>query len=378
MRVVFADNITSSEETMKRLLLVADEIGFMDRPGYVFPGDWGFVGVRSPHRNVDWSGQPVTVTVHAPPREPVLQLYASYIEADLNNPEFSGTFLAGLADDAFAAIFLQAHAPYRPGVTGATVRTALLADPTLREVAPGPGAHDLETAYLVDTPEHRKGTLRDLLADASARVSIATVVGATTGLAPISESPHFARLIGIRTAALPVSPNPVSTSAPQLGLAIARAVIPDEALQKLNILDVLRYRAETQDAYKAWSTDVERLATRIADIPGDRRQVEIHKLLASEIQPKVREYQNEMASVRDKLFGDLVKQVLVWEVPALILAHAFQGSLGGAIAAFATTRMIPGVVDFLTKRGDIERRNPLAYLIGVRPMPAAAPVVGMP
>jgi hypothetical protein len=76
-----------------------------------------------------------------------------------------------------------------------------------------------------------------------------------------------------------------------------------------------------------------------------------------------------MISVRDRMFGDLVKRVASWELPVLSIAYLAQRSWGEAIAAFigALSPAIPTLVDYLVDVRKFCRTNALAYLIEAVP-----------
>ena len=73
----------------------------------------------------------------------------------------------------------------------------------------------------------------------------------------------------------------------------------------------------------------------------------IQKLLATELLPNVRECENELVSIRDELFGDLIKGVTNWEFPAISIAYFANLGFAGAVPAFATAvgAAVPHVVD---------------------------------
>jgi hypothetical protein len=115
MRIVYSGGTICDLQTLKRLVLIADEIGFMDRPSVTFKG-WGTVGSQSEIRQIKMDDAPIKISVHAPPSGPVNQLYQNYIAADLNNVHFVETFLEGLKNDiAFQELFVQLKANYGQG-----------------------------------------------------------------------------------------------------------------------------------------------------------------------------------------------------------------------------------------------------------------------
>jgi len=88
LKLLFTGASGCDYETLKRLNIVADEIGFMDRPSVVFK-NWGTIGHDSFFRRFrDTDKGPVKWTVHAPPSGPARFLYERYIDPDLANPDF--------------------------------------------------------------------------------------------------------------------------------------------------------------------------------------------------------------------------------------------------------------------------------------------------
>jgi hypothetical protein len=91
--------------TLKRLLIVGDELAFMDRPSVTFK-QWGTVGRNSPMRRLPFETAPVQVRVFEPPSGPAENFFLSYIEADLTSPDFrrieadtAGVMYGECADD---------------------------------------------------------------------------------------------------------------------------------------------------------------------------------------------------------------------------------------------------------------------------------------
>lgn len=155
--------------------------------------------------------------------------------------------------------------------------------------------------------------------------------------------------------------------APFLGIAVAKAVIPDEVLSKLKMTDLFEYRKSAKDAYNAWSVEIERLSAEIDNM--DPAIVESHlpHIIATQVAPRIVDYHNEMKTVRDKLFGDLIKKVTKWELPSISLAYLAKVDLASAMALFtaALVPVVPTLVDYFQDRRQITRKNSMAYLIGV-------------
>ena len=84
--------------------------------------------------------------------------------------------------------------------------------------------------------------------------------------------------------------------------------------------------------------------------------------------PKLREYENEMTSTRDRLFGDIIKSVTAWELPTLSLSYfADNFGYGTALAAFVVgaRATIPRVVDYVNAQRANKRKHAVSFLVGL-------------
>ena len=364
MRLLYSGATHCDVTTLKRLLVIADEIIFMDRPSVTFH-NWGTVGVKSPFRQLPVKGKGVQLSVVSPPSGPATEIYRQYIEADLRNSSFRSIFLEGLAhDDIFASKFIDFEASYRSG-TGNQVRSSILGDPNLPSVSLE-NYLQVQHPFEIEGTNGRRETLKILLIEASIHVTNAMIVSQETGCLPVTDDPYFARLLGIRMSH-PSYIGGTARVAPFLGLEVAKAVIPDNALQQLTIANILKYRMTAKQAYDAWSVEVNRLATRLDQLDPKQVEDEFPRLIASEVAPRIIEYRNDMKAVRDRLFGDMVKEVVKWEMPSLSIAHFAGLSPTNAIALFisALVPAVPHIVDYIQAKRNIGRNHAIAYLIGL-------------
>ena len=130
MKLLYSGGEFCAQMVLKRMLVVAEEIHFMDRPSVTF-GNWGTIGCDSVARRFDWSGSPVLVEVYKLPSGPAQDLYGPYIEADINNPVFVKTVLEGFrSSDEFASKYIRFDANYGSG-TGKEIVHALRQDDNL-------------------------------------------------------------------------------------------------------------------------------------------------------------------------------------------------------------------------------------------------------
>jgi hypothetical protein len=369
MRLLYSGSSECDQPTFKRLLVVADEVSFLDRPSVMF-GNWGTIARPSFFRRFSSEGSPVGLSVFAPPSGPVTRLFQEYIQADLQNLDFIRTFVEGLKkSDSFTVKLIQLDSNYSTG-SGSDVRAALINDPTL--LVPMDSNVEIEhpeNFFDVRTPEGRRDTFKSLLIEESINVTNALIMSEHTGTLPVSDDPFFARLLAMRSTDSSYV-GEVSRLAPFVGYEIAKSVIPDEALQQLTIPQILKYREKTKDAYSAWSTEINRISSRIDQLDPEHLQDEIQRLIATDLAPQMVDLQREMSSVRDALFGDVVKNIISgakWQVPALTLAYFSHYGVAGSISLFASKllQVAPAIVDYIQARRDVARRHAMSYLIGL-------------
>ena len=363
MKLLYSGKEFCDEPVFKRLLVVAEEINFMDRPSVTF-GSWGTIGADSFARRINSAGSPVLIDVFAPPSGPAKNLYAPYIEADINNPIFAQIVLDGfLFSNEFASKFIQFSANYGD-MTGAEIALALRQDNNLLNGSFN-SELDVSNMFDVSTPERRKETFRTaVLIEASIKITSAIILAEETNTIPVSEDPYIAHLIGLRVSDSAYVGG-TSRNAPYLGMDIAQSVIPDEALEHLKVPEILKYREKAKDAYTAWIAEVNKASAEIGNIGDDISPDEIAKIIATDFTPRVVEYRNDMCAIRDDMFSDVMKKVSTWEAPALSLAYFSSLGIAGAVTLFASALApaVPDIIDYFKYKRDIERRNTMSYLI---------------
>ncbi|HEX2691613.1 MAG TPA: hypothetical protein VHN14_33610 [Kofleriaceae bacterium] len=245
MKVLYYGGTFCTDATLKRLLVVAQEITFVDRPSVKLSETSGTVGIPTEARRIEPLDPKygVVISAHAPYANAV-PMYQQYLKRDWQSAAFRHAVLDGLNDPAFAGHVLALDGNYGDA-TGQQIRDALLADSALR--APDLPALDHRTMFKIDTPEARVETLGSLVSEASIMVSGALVGASDTGCAPITDDEELAALFAVRCAEAP-GDGGQSAALAVLGDEIARSVLPDWVLAQLSIGDILDYRAKTKDA----------------------------------------------------------------------------------------------------------------------------------
>ena len=369
-------------DTLWRLLVLANEVCFLDRPSVGFPGQSGTVGHINPMRQFFTGSETVKLSAFRPPNgSEAGGTYEYYMAADLQNSEFLRVFLDGIRDnEAFAYKYLQPAANYGNGVTGSQLRQFLAKDKTLYQASFDPSkSPDIPMMYQPQTADGRLAILQMLLLDASIRITAALLMADELGATPVADDNIHPQLLALRTANKKYVGGTPSL-APFLGLQFVRAVIPDEVLKLLKVPDIITYREKSKDIYAAWNVEIGIAAAKIGDAELRNPSEAVRKIIVTDLLPKLREYENEMISVRDKLFIDTIKNVVTWEFPALSIGYIAHLGFTGAFEAFATAAnagaiagalgagakaFVPPLVDFVASRRATKRKHAVSYVVGL-------------
>jgi len=366
MKLLYVGTHFCPPESIARLFLLGTELCFLDRPSVTF-GNWGTIGADSYMRKVTFGDSPVTISVLKPPSGPAHELYQPYVLADLENPEFLAAVFEGLRSDViFAERMLPPKANYGDGRTGVEIRKFLMEDGTLPKAPLDLEQDKPDLMYKPETAAGRRLTFRALVVDISVQVTSALLMADEASALPVADDSVLPKLLALR-ASNPKYIGGTPSIAPFLGLEFARSVIPDELLRKLEFKDIFEYRRKTKNLYEAWNVELISAAAKIGDVellhPGEA----VQKIIATDLAPKVKEYENEMVTARDALFGNVVKDIAKWELPTLSLSYIANLGYAGALAMFAAGAQatIPHIVDFVKERRAATRKHAVSYFLGL-------------
>jgi hypothetical protein len=375
MRVIYTDSAAPNLISLKRLVLLANELAFMDRPSVTFGEQRGTIGMKSPLAGAkeQFKEAGIGLAIYHPPSGAADKLYLPYIDSDYYDLNFRKAVIDGLRlDKKFAETFIQLNAEYAAFSSdpesdkiykrykGAKVVEALISDPSLVGVSIDK-ADPYNYGYHVETPEGRKATLRLLIESISIQATTTMLACSQKEFSPISDSSTFAQLLGLRLSRFSEKEKPPSYST-QLGFKMLQSVLPDEVLENVDISYLLEYRKETIETYKAWSIDLDRLSVQIEKANPEEVKSEMQNILRTEVVPKMIEYKRAMDSVADKMFGTLIKRCATTASAYITASQIVNVGFNQALIAGALS-LVPAVVDYLNENEAVRRRYSLAYLI---------------
>jgi hypothetical protein len=98
INIFYYPDMFASHTTLKKAIIFFDEIHFMDRPSFSFPGQVGLIGAPSPLRQFEASFRDngVPLFVHGAPGGQVQGDFYAQITADMNDLLFLTRFQDGL------------------------------------------------------------------------------------------------------------------------------------------------------------------------------------------------------------------------------------------------------------------------------------------
>jgi hypothetical protein len=250
------------------------------------------------------------------------------------------------------------------GQTGREIIDAIVRDASMQTAPIGLAARGLplrpqDPAWL------NRRFLERIVGVMSMSLTDAMMVADENDLMVVSDDPFVPQLLGLRYSDKGYIGD-VPSFAPLLGLEWASAVVPDKALSRLTLDQLMDYRAKAGAAYQGWFVELNKMTASLDQMSANEAIKQFPRFRAAEFAPKLREYENDMRAVSEKLFGDVVKTFFKYEVPSVALAYWFAKPGWEVMAAFAALSPLgPALVEYLQSRRATRRKHGSAYLIDV-------------
>jgi hypothetical protein len=158
-----------------------------------------------------------------------------------------------------------------------------------------------------------------------------------------------------------------------LALEVLDHVIPDEALNRVAVRDVLAYRSRNEKLFARFHSYMEELAAEIGDVvPGSEYVKRVRRTVSSKAIPELTKAHDDLISSYEEAFGGIITSSSV-AVASTITATVFSGLdlwqvlLAGALAEGAVIATKAPVELLKAWRGKrTSNRSPMAYIAGIR------------
>jgi len=360
VNVFYYPSMIAEETTLKKAILLFDELHFIDRPSFMF-GNFGTVGTASLLRAYEQSFREngVPLYVHSPRDGPVLGEFLEQVRADINDPEFLKRFQQGMTK----SLIFRDHqvAPGNYGEVGnhEDVTRELMSVNVDADFKPHGTPMDLVGDDRVQhfrfktQTERAKGLVTQALT-CSAMINFALNVSQRQGMTPLADAAPYQDLLGAkyaRAARLLESTND-RIQITDLSFAIFDELVPAERIAPLTLKDVINYRKESEKARETFLEHLGALQAKQGDVgkDGDYSGT-IKDIINTDVVPAARAFKAEIDSVYDRLYGDLAKGALKYLgggsaalqlLGGLSWAHllALAGVTGAALSATAIEAML--------------------------------------
>jgi hypothetical protein len=210
VNVFYYPEMVAAPSTIKKAILLFDEIHFMDRPSFMFGelgGQCGTVGTASPIRQFEaaFRAEGAPVFVHSAPGGPVSGDLLQQIKADVNDPLFMSRFQQGLKVSQSFRDLQIAHGNYGQYGTHEDVARKLISVDLSTDLK----GHGNATSLFADpkishfelsTPA---GCAKQLIFEAmvcSAKTNFALGVSTRDGFIPLADAAPYGDLLGAKYA----------------------------------------------------------------------------------------------------------------------------------------------------------------------------------
>jgi hypothetical protein len=218
----------------------------------------------------------------------------------------------------------------------------------------------------------------------SLRINECLVAAALNGFIPYTDSSIHDNLLRLKVnralVALEASPDlrrqlsielPVRLPQQSVALQILKYLIPDEALDRVPITEILRYRSKNVKLLGRFHSYLEVLSSEIEDVSaGDEYEKKIRRIVSSKVLPEIERARDNLISSYEESFGGLVSASAV-TLTSTIGATIFGGLdlshilLAGALAEGGVLAVkAPGELIGAWKGRRKNQRSPLAYVTG--------------
>jgi hypothetical protein len=382
LRALYFGDSFCTAETLKRSLLLFDDLHFHDRPSLVV-GDWGVIGSPSEARHYALSFAKAGVPVLVHRESDVLRASAlDAVASDLVDREFSRIFFDELrSDPIFRSLFLPEAAQY--GSESGAHSGKEIADAMLRQDLGG-RAYDLDRFRKASArpfdPTDRAGlehTFVRLLVSASLEISLCCVLSHENDLIPLTEIQAFNRLLARRhTRALQREGvrRSVSPTLPYLSFRVLDRMIPAEVLERVSVAQVVELRKATRGAYASFRDHLLALHSKLdSEEWNEQLEREVDRLLRQEVIPLAQDFESESSRIIEELLGSIYKEAVKSITPATVSTVALNALLGLSWAeilvlgcALMASKVLPHLRDVYQESRNLRRRNALTYLMELR------------
>ncbi len=371
MKFTFSDSHDIDELNFRRLMLMSNELTFVERPSIQLIDNFGTIAQDSRIRRLlpKFENSQVKLNVEQPPTTMGNSyIYQEYFKTDLNNPQFINTVFEGVKNRWFGSNYFVA------GNIKATnefkdFRSWFLANEKEIKIT-DLNSIDFKNFGIneIKSKDDAMCAVAMTLYEKSIRVTSVTNISDKLSSNPLSINPYLDQLIKHRLSSKIYTGR--KYNAKSLGVKLIQSIIPDEALIKISLDDLLEFRQDTSKYFDAWNVVINQLESKLLIDGFILSDNDILQIIDTDINPQLFELKNEIRSVRDKRFSNVMKIVKNNAIATIIGGSLTGISIPAAILSFIalnlkTPKLTDELIDSHNKLSDIKKSNGLTYLLEV-------------
>lgn len=204
----------------------------------------------------------------------------------------------------------------------------------------------------------------------SAKLNFALDVSAKEGFFPLADANPYGDLLGAKYArainALEPAKNKIQTT--DLSFAIFDELISAERLRKLSLMDIIRYRKQSEQAREAFLEHLAVIQAKQAAIGFDGDYAgAIAKLIDTEIRPAVQTFKNRLQTIDESLLGAAAKGALgaIGGSSVVTLFGDLSWVKVVALAGAAATYISKALIDAILADRAARRECSISYILSL-------------
>ena len=371
LRVLFYGNEICSFLTLKKAILLFDDIHFCDNPSISIGGNWGTIGHPSVVRRfIDtFASNNIPVFVHK--ENPVYGSLNNFIASEIEDKKFSKLAYENFKkDELFRNMLVNPSADYG-GVKGHDIiKSILKLDLGNRSYPLEEYIDSSEMQIKLDNKESIENFFVQALIIISAKLTIACAICFEQDLIPFTEFSSLEQLLTLRYERALKNANLKKTSKQiklvHLSQKIFDSVIPDNVLDAKSLEDVIKYRNATRKEYEKFRKYLMKLNYQIESNSFDSKfQNELKKLIIGEVIPEADKFKEGCIEIWEKMFGGMLKNVSVMPIGSTIVSYYTGKSWLEILAEGCLAGIVPPLIDAALEYRKVKRQNSLSYLLKV-------------
>jgi hypothetical protein len=374
--VLYYPDMHVAETTLKKAILLFDEIHFIDRPSFTL-NNFGTIGASSPLRAVEQSFQEagVPLYVHSVQGGQIKGEFLERVNSDINDPLFLEKFKTGLeSSSTFRNIHIQPGNYGKAGnevdvlrkITNADLSSFLQTHGTAENLL----SDDKIKPFDLSSPLGCAKQLVSFAALCSANLNFALTESAKNGFFPLADAAPYANLLSTQyvRAINKLEPTKNHIQITDLSFAIFDELVPTECIEKLSIKQVVDYRKASEKAREEFLEHLLLLQVKQTGISvdGDYAGI-IEKLIRTEIIPAANTFRKKLQSINQSFFGTLGKGASTLIGGSSMVNIFVDLSLEKilALAAMASALAVNAAIDAVFAERATKRECSISYLLSL-------------